>query len=862
MPSTYNGIGTHYYGKKNIQKRGATCRQCGRQGELTSYDTRLWFVIVFIPIVPLGRKRIIDYCGGCTRHYVVEADKWETSKQLEISGAREKFRVSQSLEDAMPLHQQMMNFHQLDQAAEFRKTMCEKFADNAKVHAYLGASLEQFGKLDESAVMFQRALDLRSDMPEARTGVAQTHLRAGKLDEARKLLDFLEKPGAAQLYEIEPLNKLAQAYQRAERHAEALELFAVIQREVPVVAEKKWFRKFVAKSEKAVKRTESQLPKQKFSFKRLFQVDTAGASSSAPHVTWKSLLVLGVIVALVLLGFVIANEYTRRHRTLHIVNAFGQPATVRIAGVDEIKNIRGTREVTLVEGHYHASISGPVADEVDFDIRSSYFDRWGSDPAWVLNVGGKAVLIRTEATYSAEQIPAHISVHFGNKFETFGDISHPFRDLPQSLQVSEHGSRTLVSLNVHQGNGVDIAAYYLTKGDVNVAMNFSETWLKMNPEDEQMLRLYAAQALRQHQTNRLDVFLRPGLKVRPLRTEWHRTYQQTHDNPATHDALVTEYQDLLRGEPTNSALLYLCGRLEADRAQARDYFERSQRADSSNAYPAFAIGYDYMNTADWPQAWKFMSRAVELRKGDVGFEHWLLIARLGAGEVEAIEQETREQIKRNPADIAANHRLVDVLARQNKREDALASCKSFAAVCNSSYGRRGMTIAQAHRCLALYELGDFAELEKLAAASSELAAFRFQALIELGRVTNALKFLPRQPDDDVEKPLLDLAISLAFRRAGDAAQADHWAEQARLLLADGNEDEAAAAGLLARNPATLTMTDLKNFVLPPQLKAAVLAHLAQQNSPARAELAALARRLNVERTFPYHVIQRSTEPRP
>ena len=196
MPSTVNGIGTHYYGKKNVQKRAATCPHCGGQVELASYDTRLWAVIFFIPIFPLGRKRIIDYCPACTRHYVVEADKWETSKQLEVSGAEEKFRTSQLPEDAMALHQQLMNFHQLDQAAEFRKTMREKFADNAKVHVYLGASLEHFGKLDESAEMFQRALDLRPDLPEARVGVAHSCVRAGKLDEARKLLDHLEKPGA------------------------------------------------------------------------------------------------------------------------------------------------------------------------------------------------------------------------------------------------------------------------------------------------------------------------------------------------------------------------------------------------------------------------------------------------------------------------------------------------------------------------------------------------------------------------------------------------------------------------------------------------------------------------------------------
>src|SRR6185503_14057878 len=100
MPTTYNGIGTHYYGRKNEEARQGTCQQCGHNVRLTSYDTRLWFVIVFIPVLPLGRKRIIDQCPACTRHFVMDLHKWETTKQLEISGALDKFRSNSTPEAA------------------------------------------------------------------------------------------------------------------------------------------------------------------------------------------------------------------------------------------------------------------------------------------------------------------------------------------------------------------------------------------------------------------------------------------------------------------------------------------------------------------------------------------------------------------------------------------------------------------------------------------------------------------------------------------------------------------------------------------------------------------------------------------
>src|SRR6267378_141449 len=164
MPSTYNGIGTHYYGETNCERREAECRFCRRTVSLKSYDTRLWFVVLFIPVIPLGRKRIVDFCPACTRHFAVEADKWETAKQLNISGALENFRANPTAEAAIEAHHQLTNYHQTSQAAEFRGVMAEKFGDNARVQTYLGFVLADLGKQEEAIKYFQRALELRPDL--------------------------------------------------------------------------------------------------------------------------------------------------------------------------------------------------------------------------------------------------------------------------------------------------------------------------------------------------------------------------------------------------------------------------------------------------------------------------------------------------------------------------------------------------------------------------------------------------------------------------------------------------------------------------------------------------------------------------
>jgi tetratricopeptide (TPR) repeat protein len=820
--------------------------------QLKSYDTRLYVVFVFLPIFPLKRMRIIDYCSVCTRHYAMEADKWEAAKQLEVSGAMEKFRAQPTPEAAMAAHQQLLNFHQLEPAAEFRKTMRAQFADNAKVHAYLGAALEHFGQLDEANGCFVRALELRPDLPEARIGVARGQMRAGRLDEARRLLDFLEKPGASQLYPLEPLDTLARAYQNANRHDDALALFASLQNELPKVAEEKWFRLLVAKSEKTSGRRNSQLPKLKFSLKRLL---APGRASTAR--TW---LILGILLAVGILGFVLANEFTRRHRTLYIVNGYALPADVQIADVGEFKRIRSVESVPLAEGRYHATISGPVQQELDFEVRASYWGRWFKDPAWVLNIGGEALLIERAVVYSQNPRPPTISFHFGKPFEQFARVTHPFTDLPESLRMKSTEERTLVELQRHQGTAADIFDYLLEQKQTENALHFGERWLRAHADDEHLLRRYLATTTRQGQTNRANGLLRSGLTARPVHIEWHRAYQDGRENPVQLPALIAEYDAWLAAEPTNSALLYLRGRIEGNRTQVRQYFEQARQADANNPYPLYALGYESMVAGDWDAARPLFAQAAKLHPQDQAFEHWLTTARLALGESAEIEQATQKQLAGNPADFSMAIRLIDALVAQGKRDEAIKACKAFARACSRKYGAAGNSVANLLRGHALYALGDFAELETVAAPETAATArtIRWQAMVEQGHMADALKSLPApEPDDEDYRSVRALALAVAFREAGNTAEAEHWLKQACQNLAKGNEDNSMAATMLDRATAP-TLAEAQALKLRPQLKAVWLAAIILQRPAARADLAPLARKLNVDRAFPYHLIERVT----
>ncbi len=81
MPHVVNGIGTWYYGKRNLQTHQGVCRACQRITTLSTYDTRLYVVVLMVPIIPLGRKRIIDQCAACSRHMVLPFPEWQCAQQ-------------------------------------------------------------------------------------------------------------------------------------------------------------------------------------------------------------------------------------------------------------------------------------------------------------------------------------------------------------------------------------------------------------------------------------------------------------------------------------------------------------------------------------------------------------------------------------------------------------------------------------------------------------------------------------------------------------------------------------------------------------------------------------------------------------
>lgn len=863
MPTTYNGVGTHYYGKSNVETRLAACNSCGRQQGLVSYDTRLWFVVLFIPVIPLGRKRIIDQCPTCKRHYVIDADKWETQKQLGISGAMDTFETNPTPEAAMQLHQTMLNFHQSAQAAEFRRTMVEKFGENAHVHAYLGTALTNAGQGGEAVGHYARALALRPDLPEARIGVARSAIAAGERDRARGLLDFLEKPGAEQLYSLEPLEVLADAYRKAGQHATALELYVCLLRALPTVGQMSNFRKKVRISEKALRAPNSILPKRQWSWRNLLGGGGGGRSHG------RSLAYLGIVLLLVGAGFIVANEYYREHRQIYVVSATDGAATVQIDGKGVTHTLQlaapraGANEaapridhVEVPEGHYHVKIGGNAAEEFDLEVRTDFWSRWGGDPIWLINVGGAALLLEQRVTYRQNPPPASYTLHFGKTQEFLPQITHPFQTLPASVQLKSGEQRVLTELQPANGAPMDWVQRLAAGQRSGEAADLAEWTAQRRPDDEMAVGGFVA--LGASRRAHVEAVLKAGLARRPVQVAWHRQYQNfVRQDVRNQDGLVAEYDAMLRAEPENASLLYLRGRITAD---GTPWIERAHRLDPASPYPAFALGYERAAQGRWEEARPLLESAAELMPAHVQFATMFWECRLALGEWVALEAEARTEVNRRPLAIDGVERLIEVLAAQDRKPEAMAVASDFTRASQRFTSAEAKTAQDAVWRYALYATGDFAGLQKrsLSDRTPEGRKYLFEALVEEGHVADAVKIFPLE-GKEVSDPYHYLLISLAWNQLGASAEASAWLARGIDLLARGDATARLAAEAL-RGATAPSADQLRTVRVPIEDRGILLAVLAAQHAESRDALMAGARKFLTQRVYPYHFLDRLTAP--
>jgi tetratricopeptide (TPR) repeat protein len=642
MPTTINGIGTRYSGRSNLSVRAGRCHSCHRDGMLESYDTRLWFVILYIPLIPLGKKRITDCCPRCRRHFAADQAQYEEYRRNLILTLRDSFQMNASPEAAIAVHGEMLGLHAQDASKSFREEALAKYPQHGLMAATFAAQLDQMSQPDVAADLYRCAYELDPKMPLARDGMARLLIADGKLDESRRLTSYLEQPGASQNYSLVPLERLADAYQKAGRHEEMLEICEHLLRELPAIGHQYQFRNFVGKSEQAAHRVKSVLPE-----RTSFWLGMLGMGSDySPKQKISFWLAAAAVTSVVVMAGV--NEYYREHRTVGVRNEFGPKAKVVIDGTLALPP-ENFAKIGLAEGTHHVAVSGKLNEEFDVDITTSYWQRWTYEPAWVINIGGASQLVERTAIYAKNPPPTEAKLTAGDNLFFASQIDYLFSNPPNSMHV-DNSSAQIKKEQLSVGNEQigDVFSYLLGRQSRPAAFHYAESWLLINPNDNDLLNSYFRAIGDEPERELAKAFLRGQLAQRPIFVNWHRCYQELHKTAAERGKLVTQYDALLAAEPKNAALLYLRGRLSLSSGESRSFYERSMAADPGFSWPWVALGYQAAIRGDWARC-KECTEQARKRGHEIDLQSMLFLARLGLGEHAALEREYRDKVAAAPA---------------------------------------------------------------------------------------------------------------------------------------------------------------------------------------------------------------------
>ena len=278
MPHLHNGIGTWYIGKKDIKLTDGKCEFCGAWGKLSSYETRLWILILFVPVVPLGKKQILDECPRCRRHRYMPLWKW---KEIEAEALRKSMQQADANPDdpkaMLQLHGTMIGFRRTQEALQLAEVLKANFPDSLDAQLHLGSWHGAEGRTAQARECFRRALELDPENLYAKQMVALECIDSGDLPRARELLRGMDVPGPNQAPCA--MLALADAYQLRGDHADALEIYRTVLRMAPGYAQDKALRTRIRGSEEALGIAETALPKLQ---KKARQIRRVGGARGGP----------------------------------------------------------------------------------------------------------------------------------------------------------------------------------------------------------------------------------------------------------------------------------------------------------------------------------------------------------------------------------------------------------------------------------------------------------------------------------------------------------------------------------------------------------------------------------------------------
>ena len=859
MPSTYNGIGTNYWGKANLVSRRGTCEFCGRTTEIKSYDTTLYFVVLYLPVIPLKKKRVLDYCSACTRHRTVPQKVWDESKRADLDAAADAATSDRGNDEkAAAAVGTAIGYQSAEDFDLFAEEFGAALPNGPKTQAAIGAGHAAFGRPAESEAAYRRSLAAEDD-PAVREQLAVLLMRENRPDEARQLLGAKvtdpEKVGLLYL--------LAESYQGQGMHAQALAALDEAEELKPAGASDKYVAKLRKQSQKHLSTGKAIRPA------TLAPVD---AKAKPPGGSDRSALLAKLLVpALLLVAAVVyigVAMYQGHAHKVYLVSGLPVASAVEVAGKTYALPPLGREEISVAEGEVPFRVTA-VGGKPDVNtplqtatLHTPFWSRPFNRMVFILNPDEAAIVVVDAATYVPDtetapepERPTYLA---GQPLYELAGIDFPFEPFPDEIKLEGKYAERKQNVTLYRPDSTTDAVSTLVGGPgESAAADYLAHRMALAPDDAD-LPLIAATVM---PPAAAIAALKPGLDAVPVRLQWHRAYQSLMERAEPDTDLRPEYEKRLAADPSNPALLYLLGRVTPDRDAAQALFAKSTQGPAPSAYGYYALAYDAMCRADYAAALDAVNRALQIDPRGSGFPGTQQEALSALGRYREALADLRAA---RPTDggvprYGAVEQEVYLLTRDGDAGGAQSAKANYARTLRmkanagvADFARRQLD------ALSAYLRGDQAACRDLLLKPSPGggppgANQRFQAALGAGDPATAQAALKSSGEDFTGDGGHVLCLLYLCAEAAGKADPDRYLTPAVDALKAGDRDSRRAAAMLAATTAP-PMADVAALQMLPEQKRVVLAALGLRHPPIRAACFELARKFDYDTRFPHLLV--------
>lgn len=832
MPTVVNGIGTWHYGKRRIHRRRGTCPFCHRLADLESYDTTNYFVVAFVPLLPLGSKRVLEACPACQRFRVTPLKKWEQAKARDVAAVLSQLEENpDDRETTLKALGLATTYQDEPLFNKLAAGLAGHRPDDADLQRQLAAGYAYFGRWDQAEAAYRAALVARED-PEVRDQLAVVLLKQGRPDAAREYLrDILPSRNQDRIGLIQ---LLIEGYQAEGRHQDALDLMAQRDAAFPELAS---LKEFIKQRKLSEKNLDSGKPIRSTA---LGDPSRAGSSEGGPGARLARFVGPAVAVAL-LAWYFGAAVWISHNRTVHLVSGSPKPYAVAVNGVEHQLAPGAELAVAVPEGEVTLEFPGrplPIAPET-VEVSSPFFSRPFARHTFVVNPDRLAVVVWEQRIYSSQPGAAPPAAaprpNMGRALYSFEGIDYEFEDFPQ--QIRGKGSvltRSRVSALPPLSPEVRLTA---ARGllQPNAHVDTVKRSLLFDPDDS-----FTFEWLLGHSTpNDALAFVTAGLDVRPPLVLWHRAYQDLTEKTNPGDDLTPRYRKLVEECPGNGDALYLLARVAQDADEADQTLRRAAAAQPPSAYALYAVGYRAVEQGEFDEAVRWMDKAVAVAPSNFMLRKGRCIGLFAAGHYKAIREELH-------ADEQSAESRTTALMDEVRFYAAIGDAAAARAVA----GRVGELVPDSERdrarrtldaiidttlCCARRDVGGF-----LRAAARLPDPPRFHVALLQGKLADASAALGNDRDQAIAGHAL---LYLAAGKAGDTNRAESELKALTAELAKGRRYQRQLADVLAgRKPPDVSA--LRRLPVDPGQKAVLLAAVARRHPESAKELLPLARKFD------------------